>query len=70
MIERAFLVRVEAFAWNCPQHITPRHTSGEIARDPVLRGQICAEAQDFSDDAGTSAGRTPHSHGTGPEANV
>ncbi len=25
-IERAFLFHVEAFDWNCPQHITPRYT--------------------------------------------
>jgi len=28
--ERGFLVRVEAFDWNCPQHITPRYTESEI----------------------------------------
>ena len=29
-MERALLVRVEAFDWNCPQHITPRYTEAEI----------------------------------------
>jgi predicted pyridoxine 5'-phosphate oxidase superfamily flavin-nucleotide-binding protein len=29
-IERALLVQVEAFDWNCPQHITPRYTEAEI----------------------------------------
>jgi predicted pyridoxine 5'-phosphate oxidase superfamily flavin-nucleotide-binding protein len=29
--ERAALVRVEAFDWNCPQHITPRFSEAEIA---------------------------------------
>jgi len=28
--ERVFVVRVEAFDWNCPQHITPRFTQAEI----------------------------------------
>ncbi len=28
-IERAVLVTVEAFDWNCPQHITPRFTADE-----------------------------------------
>jgi uncharacterized protein len=28
--ERAFLLHLEAFDWNCQQHITPRFTSGEI----------------------------------------
>ncbi len=30
-IERGVLLRVEAFDWNCPQHITPRFTDSEIA---------------------------------------
>jgi predicted pyridoxine 5'-phosphate oxidase superfamily flavin-nucleotide-binding protein len=30
-IEHALTVRVEAFDWNCPQHITPRFTAAEIA---------------------------------------
>lgn len=30
-VERGFLVAVEAFDWNCPQHITPRFTTTEIA---------------------------------------
>ncbi len=29
-IERAFVLHVEAFDWNCPQHITPRFTIEEI----------------------------------------
>ena len=29
-IERAMILRVEAFDWNCPQHITPRYTVEEI----------------------------------------
>ena len=29
--ERAFLLHLDAFDWNCPQHITPRFTEGEIA---------------------------------------
>jgi predicted pyridoxine 5'-phosphate oxidase superfamily flavin-nucleotide-binding protein len=31
-IERGFLVHIEAFDWNCPQHITPRFTEGEIEK--------------------------------------
>ena len=30
-VERLVLVRVEAYDWNCPQHITPRYTEAEIA---------------------------------------
>lgn len=29
-VERAFVITVEAFDWNCPQHITPRFTEAEI----------------------------------------
>ena len=29
--ERAFLLHLEAFEWNCPQHITPRFTESEVA---------------------------------------
>lgn len=29
-IERALILHVEAFDWNCPQHITPRFTMDEI----------------------------------------
>jgi hypothetical protein len=28
--ERAFLIDVTGFDWNCPQHITPRYTEAEI----------------------------------------
>jgi uncharacterized protein len=30
-IERIFVLRLDAFDWNCPQHITPRFTEEEIA---------------------------------------
>ncbi|MGA9949688.1 MAG: pyridoxamine 5'-phosphate oxidase family protein [Xanthobacteraceae bacterium] len=29
-VERFFLLHLEAFNWNCPQHITPRFTESEI----------------------------------------
>jgi predicted pyridoxine 5'-phosphate oxidase superfamily flavin-nucleotide-binding protein len=34
IIERVFLIHMEAFDWNCPQHILPRYTAEEI-RDAV-----------------------------------
>jgi len=30
IIERVFVIHVEAYDWNCPQHITPRYTEEEI----------------------------------------
>ena len=29
-IERVFVIRIDAFDWNCPQPITPRFTTEEI----------------------------------------
>ena len=29
-VERAVVMTIEALDWNCPQHITPRYTQGEI----------------------------------------
>ena len=29
-VERCFVIDVEAFDWNCPQHITPRFTEAEL----------------------------------------
>ncbi len=37
-IERAIVIHIEAFDWNCPQHITPRFTEEEIRAqvEPIL----------------------------------
>jgi len=42
-IERAVLITVEAFDWNCPQHITPRFTEAELKAvlEPV-RNELAA----------------------------
>ena len=29
-VERAVIISIEAFDWNCPQHITPRFTEAEV----------------------------------------
>lgn len=47
-VERAIVIAVEAFDWNCPQHITPRFTEAEVremtaplvARLAALQAQI------------------------------
>ena len=40
-IERGILISVEAFDWNCPQHITPRFTIGQVeASTEPLRQRI------------------------------
>lgn len=37
MVEKAFVIRVEAFDWNCPQHITPRFTEQQIREELLPR---------------------------------
>ena len=61
--ERAFLLHLETFDWNCPQHITPRFTAAEIetavsplhtriaaleAENRALRAQIAGVAAEVS----------------------
>src|SRR3990167_1191216 len=42
-VERGILIRVEAWDWNCPQHITPRFTEAEIEqRMAALRAENAA----------------------------
>jgi uncharacterized protein len=38
-VERALVIHVEAFDWNCPQHITPRYSERELANilEPMRR---------------------------------
>lgn len=45
--ERAVLIHVEAFDWNCPQHITPRYTEEELAKilEPMRRRLDALEAE-------------------------
>lgn len=31
-VERAIVLTIEAFDWNCPQHITPRFSAAEVER--------------------------------------
>ena len=30
LVERGFVIKIEAFDWNCPQHITPRFTQTQV----------------------------------------
>ena len=45
--ERAFLLHLETFDWNCPQHITPRFTNAEIevAVAPLRARLVALEAE-------------------------
>jgi uncharacterized protein len=41
VVERAIVVDVAAFDWNCPQHITPRYTAADLAPTlSALRNQV------------------------------
>ena len=45
--ERAVLIHVEAWDWNCPQHITPRFTQEELAEtlEPIRRRLAALEEE-------------------------
>ena len=44
-IERAMVFHLEAFDWNCPQHITPRFTPTEIEQGVSVLRQRIAELE-------------------------
>jgi predicted pyridoxine 5'-phosphate oxidase superfamily flavin-nucleotide-binding protein len=45
--EHAVVIRVEAFDWNCPQHITPRYTQEELTAtlEPIRKRMEALEAE-------------------------
>ena len=50
VVERGFVIHIEAFDWNCPQHITPRFTAEEIRQgvielDQEMIKSCCPEEQ-------------------------
>lgn len=59
-VERGFVIHVEAFDWNCPQHITPRFTEVEIER---LIAPVLAENRALKENAAASI---PTVLGNGP----
>ena len=46
-VERAMVISVEAFDWNCPQHIAPRYSQTEVQElvAPLIERLRAAEAQ-------------------------
>jgi ferredoxin-NADP reductase/predicted pyridoxine 5'-phosphate oxidase superfamily flavin-nucleotide-binding protein len=66
-VERAIVITIEAFDWNCPKYITPRYTQAELQ-------QWLAETEAADSVSGKTAGRPansagserPPSNGTGP----
>lgn len=45
--ERALVIRLEAFDWNCPQHITPRFTAAQLAPLQARLDQLETENRDL-----------------------
>ena len=45
-VERGILISIEAFDWNCPQHITPRFTLAEIEEGTASLRQRIAELEE------------------------
>ena len=44
-VERAIVIAVEAYDWNCPQHITPRFTEAEISQWAVTMQEKLADLE-------------------------
>ena len=59
-VERGFIIQVDAFDWNCPQHITPRYTEEEVQRAiaPLIEENRALKAA-------SDAARTERSRGLG-----
>jgi ferredoxin-NADP reductase/predicted pyridoxine 5'-phosphate oxidase superfamily flavin-nucleotide-binding protein len=49
-VERGFIIKIAAFDWNCPQHITPRYSEAEISTliEPLEQKIKQLEAQNTS----------------------
>ena len=59
VVERVLLIHVEAFDWNCPQHITPRYTAAEL-QDLLVPAQArLAQLEAENADLRNRLGRTP-----------
>jgi predicted pyridoxine 5'-phosphate oxidase superfamily flavin-nucleotide-binding protein len=67
-IERAFIIDIEGYDWNCPQHITPRFTQAEIAQ---MTAPLQAQIRRLKEQAVLPVPRAPLAElGAGPLALV
>jgi ferredoxin-NADP reductase len=62
-VERGLVIRIEAFDWNCPQHITPRYTEAEVER---LVAPVLEENRELKAAARPSRVAPPAAIGGGP----
>jgi ferredoxin-NADP reductase/predicted pyridoxine 5'-phosphate oxidase superfamily flavin-nucleotide-binding protein len=65
-VERAVTMTIEAFDWNCPQHITPRFTEAEIEEKVAHLKQRIAELEATRSLPGSSRVTSPDVIGDGP----
>jgi ferredoxin-NADP reductase/predicted pyridoxine 5'-phosphate oxidase superfamily flavin-nucleotide-binding protein len=67
-VERAVVIHVEGYDWNCPQHIMPRFTEAEIAQASApLHAEIARLRHSLSQAESTNGG-TAEALGHGPLA--
>lgn len=62
-VERAFLIDVEGFDWNCPQHITPRFTEAEIG---TMTAPLHSQIKRLKNQLAETNVTLPAQLGTGP----
>lgn len=62
-VERGLVIRVEAYDWNCPQHITPRYSEAEIS--PLLE-PLAEENRQLKAKLTVAGSAPPAILGTGP----
>ena len=67
-IERAFVITLEGYDWNCPQHITPRFTESEIS---TMTAPLHAQVKRLKEQLAASTAKVPlRELGEGPLALV
>jgi ferredoxin-NADP reductase/predicted pyridoxine 5'-phosphate oxidase superfamily flavin-nucleotide-binding protein len=62
-VERGFVIHIEAFDWNCPQHIVPRYTEDEVE---ALVAPLLAENRKLKAAARRDRAAPPAAIGGGP----
>ncbi len=62
-VERGFVIQVEAYDWNCPQHITPRYAEAELSH---LLEPLVEENRQLKTQLAAAGSALPAVLGTGP----
>jgi hypothetical protein len=69
-VERGVVIAIEAFDWNCPQHITPRFTRAQIAAETAKAALDAGGSGSVLAGEGTPPATVPTELGSGPLALV